>query len=94
MFVSISKTRKNVNFSSLTDFKAEQSIISNSIVLSGQTSNSFTMNIGTLAKGYYKVFVKINQHIGIIYINNENQGNNEEQFNKLNSFELNYKNVY
>jgi hypothetical protein len=28
------------------------------------------MNIGTLAKGYYKVFVKINgKHIGIIYIN-------------------------
>jgi hypothetical protein len=84
------KIHQDVNFSSIlnTDLYSEKSIISNSIVsLSGQTSNSFTMNIGTLAKGYYKVFVKIN---GKTYWDNlykyENQGNNEEQFNKLNSF--------
>lgn len=84
------KIHQDINFTNIfnTNLYTEQSIISNSnFSFSGQTSNSFKMNIGTLAKGYYKVFVKIG---GKIYWDNlykyENQGNNEEQFNKLNDF--------
>lgn len=84
------KIHQDVNFNSILniDLYSEQSIISNSnFSLNRQSSNSFKMNIGTLAKGYYKVFVKIE---GKIYWDNlykyENQGNNEEQFNKINDF--------
>jgi hypothetical protein len=84
------KIHQDINFTNIfnSNLYTEQSIISNSTFsLSGQTSNSFKMNIGTLAKGYYKVFVKIG---GKIYWDNlykyENQGNNEEQFNKINDF--------
>lgn len=84
------KIHQDVNFSNIlnTDLYSEQSIISNSnFSISEQSSNSFKMNIGTLAKGYYKVFVKIG---GKIYWDNlykyENQGSNEEQFNKINDF--------
>ena len=84
------KIHQDVNFGNIlnTNLYTEQSIISNSnFSLSGQSSNSFKMNIGTLAKGYYKVFVKIG---GKIYWDNlykyENQGNNEEQFSKINDF--------
>jgi len=91
--VCISKSREihqDINFTNIfnSNLYTEQSIMSNSTFsLSGQTSNSFKMNIETLAKGYYKVFVKIG---GKIYWDNlykyENQGNNEEQFNKINDF--------
>jgi hypothetical protein len=84
------KIHQDVNFSNIlsTNLYTEQSIITNSnFYLNGQSSNSFKMNIGTLAKGYYKVFVKIG---GRIYWDNlykyENQDNNEEQFNKINDF--------
>lgn len=84
------KIHQDINFTNIfnTNLYTEQSIISNSnFSFSGQTSNSFKMNIGTLPKGYYKVFVKIG---GKIYWDNlykyENQGNNEEQFNKINDF--------
>jgi hypothetical protein len=84
------KIHQDVDFSNIlsTNLYTEQLIISNSnFSLSGQTSNSFKMNIGTLAKGYYKVFVKIG---GKIYWDNlykyENQGDNEEQFSKINDF--------
>jgi hypothetical protein len=84
------KIYQDVNFGNIlnTNLYTEQSIIANSnFSLSGQSSNSFKMNIGTLAKGYYKVFVKIG---GKIYWDNlykyENQGNNEEQFSKINDF--------
>lgn len=84
------KIHQDINFTNIfnTNLYTEQSIISNSnFSFSGQTSNSFKMNIGNLAKGYYKVFVKIG---GKIYWDNlykyENQENNEEQFNKINDF--------
>lgn len=84
------KIHQDVNFNNIlsTNLYAKQSITSNSnFSLSGQTSNSFKMNLGTLAKGYYKVFVKIG---GKIYWDNlykyEKQGNNEEQFSKINDF--------
>lgn len=84
------KIYQNSNFSSVlnTNLYPEQSIVSNSdFSLNGQSSNGFSMNIGTLEKGYYKVFVKIG---GIIYWDNlykyENQGNNEEQFSVISNF--------
>ncbi|WP_269224459.1 hypothetical protein [Flavobacterium sp. IMCC34518] len=84
------KIYQEINFNNVlsTNLYNEQSIISNSnFSISGQTSNSFKMNIGTLAKGYYKVFVKIG---GKLYWDNlykyENQGSNEEQFSKINDF--------
>jgi hypothetical protein len=84
------KIYQNLNFSSVlnTNLYTEQSIVSNSdFSLNGQSSNGFSMNIGTLEKGYYKVFVKIG---GIIYWDNlykfENDGDNEEQFNEISNF--------
>ena len=84
------KIYQNVNFSSVlnTNLYTEQSIVSNSnFSINGQSSNGFSMNIGILEKGYYKVFVKI---AGIVYWDNlykyENQGNNEEQFNAISDF--------
>lgn len=84
------KIYQNVNFGSVlnTNLYTEQSIISNSdFSLNEQFSNGLSMNIGTLEKGYYKVFVKIG---GMIYWDNlykyDNQGNNEEQFSVINNF--------
>lgn len=84
------KIHQNVNFSNIlnTNLYPEQSIISNSnFSLSGQTSNSFKINIETLTKGYFKVFVKID---GKIYWDNlykyENLNNNQEQFNTIKDF--------
>jgi hypothetical protein len=84
------KIHQDVNFNNIlsTNLYTEQSIILNSnFSLSGQTLNSFKMNLGTLTKGYYRVFVKIG---GKIYWDNlykyENQGNNEDQFSKINDF--------
>ncbi len=84
------KIYQDVNFSTLlnTNLYSEQSINSNSnFSLSGQSSNNMSVNIATLAKGYYRVFVKIG---GKIYWDNlykyENQGNNEQQLTLITSF--------
>ena len=84
------KIYQNANFNSIlnTNLYTEQSIVTNSdFSLNGQSSNGISMNIGTLQKGYYRIFVKIG---GIIYWDNlykyENPGNNEEQFNAINNF--------
>ena len=84
------KIYQNVNFSSIlnTNLYTEQSIATNSdFSINGQSSNSFSINVGTLEKGYYRVFVKIG---GMIYWDNlykyENQGNNEEQFTAISNF--------
>ncbi|EIA08113.1 hypothetical protein [Flavobacterium frigoris] len=84
------KIHQELNFSSIlnTNLYSEQTISSNSnFSLNGQSSSNIGVNIGTLTKGYYKVFVKIG---GEIYWDNlykyENQANNEEQFNKINDF--------
>ncbi len=84
------KIYQDVNFNNIlnTNLYSEQSIISHSnFSLNKQFSKDFSMNISPLAKGYYKVFVKMG---GIIYWDNlykyENEGDNEEQFNIINSF--------
>ena len=61
------KIYQNVNFNSIlnTNLYTEQSIVTNSdFSLNGQSSNGISMNIGTLQKGYYRIFVKIG---GIIF---------------------------
>lgn len=84
------KIHQELNFSSIlnTNLYSEQTISSNSnFSLNGQSSRNIAVNIATLTKGYYKVFVKID---GEIYWDNlykyENQANNEDQFNKINDF--------
>lgn len=84
------KIYQNVNFNSIlnTNLYTEQSIVTHSnFSLNGQSSNDISMNIGTLEKGYYRVFVKIG---GVIYWDNlykyENQGNNEAQFSAISNF--------
>jgi hypothetical protein len=84
------KIHQDANFSSIlnTNLYSEQSIISHSnFTLSGQSSNSFSINIGALKKGYYRVFVKIG---GEIYwdnlYKNENQGSSEEQTTSIINF--------
>ncbi|WP_298220942.1 hypothetical protein [Flavobacterium sp.] len=60
------KIHQNVNFSNIlnTNIYSEQSIISNSDLSSAQqSSNNIIVNIKTLEKGYYKVFVKIGGEI-------------------------------
>ncbi|WP_291153554.1 hypothetical protein [Flavobacterium sp. UBA7680] len=84
------KIYQDVNFNNIlnTNLYSEQSIISHSIFSSNkQSSKNFSINISSLAKGYYKVFIKIG---GIIYWDNlykyENGGDNEEQFNTIKNF--------
>lgn len=84
------KIYQNVNFSTTlnTDLYSEQTINSNSkFSYSPQSATSAFINIEGLAKGYYKVFVKIN---GKIYWDNlykyENQGDNQAQFDALTNF--------
>lgn len=84
------KIYQDINFSNIlnTDLYSEQSIISHSnFSLSGQSSNKISLNIGTLEKGYYRVFIKIE---GKIYWDNlykyDNQGDNQGQFTLLNNF--------
>lgn len=84
------KIHQEVNFSTIlnTNLYSEQSIISHSkFSLNEKSSSNFSMNISTLPKGYYKVFVKIG---GVIYWDNlykyEDQNNNEEHFNTINNF--------
>lgn len=66
----------------------EQSIITNSdLSLNGQSSNNISVNIGSLERGYYRVFVKCG---GEIYWDNlyklGNEGNTEEQVNAIINF--------
>lgn len=84
------KIYQDINFSDHlnSNLYSEQSIISNSnFTVSQKSTKSFSMNIGTLAKGYYKVFIKIG---GIIYWDNlykyENNGNSEEEYNSIKNF--------
>lgn len=84
------KIYQDVNFSSIlnTSLYTQQSIATQSdFSLNGQASDGIGMNIGTLEKGYYRVFVKIG---GQIYWDNlykyENGGNNEEGFAELSTF--------
>jgi hypothetical protein len=84
------KIYQDVNFSSIlsTDLYSEQTIVSNSKVsITGKSATTIVVNIGILAKGYYKVFVKIN---GEIYWDNlyklDSQGDNQVQFNALSNF--------
>jgi hypothetical protein len=58
---------QDVNFSSVlsSGLYSEQTINTNSsIAITGQSSTNSTMNLGTLEKGYYRVFIKI---AGVIY---------------------------
>ncbi|WP_291129219.1 hypothetical protein [Flavobacterium sp. UBA7682] len=84
------KIYQNINFSSIlnNNLYPETSIITNSdFALNGQSSEIISLNISTLEKGYYKVFVKIG---GQIYWDNlykyEEGATNEEQFNALFNF--------
>lgn len=84
------KIYQNTDFSTILipSLYAEQSIVANSdFALNGQSSNSISLNIGALEKGYYRVFVKIG---GMVYWDNlykyDNQGNNEAQFNAILNF--------
>ncbi|RYJ36443.1 hypothetical protein NU08_4509 [Flavobacterium anhuiense] len=84
------KIYQDFNFSSIlnNNLYSEQSIISNSnLSLNGLSTNNPKLNISTLAKGYYKVFIKSG---GVIYWDNlykyESNGNNEEQFNTIKNF--------
>jgi hypothetical protein len=84
------KIYQDVNFSSIlnTNLYSEQSIISHSnFSVNGQSSNNISLNIGTLEKGYYRVFVKIG---GEIYWDNflkiDGEESNEEHFNTIVDF--------
>lgn len=84
------KIHQDANFSSIlnSNLYSEQSIISQSnFALTGQSSNNFSINIGTLDEGYYRVFVKIG---GKIYwdnlYKNENQGSSQEQITSIINF--------
>jgi hypothetical protein len=84
------KIYQNTNFSSLLNsaLYPEASIITNAdFALNGQASDVIGLNISTLEKGYYKVFVKIG---GQIYWDNlykyEEGESNEDQFNAIFNF--------
>ncbi len=84
------KIHQEINFNNVlnTNLYSEQLINTNSnLSLNSQSSNNIIMNIETLEKGYYRIFVKIG---GVIYWDNlykyENGGNNEEQFNAISNF--------
>ncbi len=84
------KIYQNVNFSSIlnNNLYTEQSIITNAdFALNGQSSAGISLNISTLEKGYYKVFVKIG---GQVYWDNlykyEEDGTNEAQFDAIFNF--------
>lgn len=84
------KIHQEVNFSTIlnTNLYSEQSIISHSkLSLNEKSSSNFSMNISTLPKGYYKVFVKIG---GVIYWDNlyryDDKAYDEEEFIKINNF--------
>lgn len=84
------KIYQDVDFSTVlnNDLYSEQTLASNSDSwLSGQTSNTVSMDISDLEPGYYKVFVKIG---GEIYWDNlykyDEQLNDEAPFNALADF--------
>lgn len=83
------KIHQEVNFSNIlnTNLYSEESIISKSnFSINGQASNNISVNIGTLEKGYYKVFVKIG---GTIYWDNFykcDTGFDEEQLSAITNF--------
>ncbi len=83
------KIYQDLDFSTIlnTNLYSEQSIISNSnFSLTAQSSTNLSLNIGTLAKGYYRVFVKIG---GDIYWDNlykNDNGSNPEQMAAIVNF--------
>jgi hypothetical protein len=84
------KIYQSVNFSSIltNNLFSEQSINSNSIIsVNSQSSNNLMINLETLEKGYYKVFVKID---GVIYWDNlykyDSQTDSSVQFTAINAF--------
>jgi hypothetical protein len=84
------KIYQDLNFSTIlnTNLYTEQSIISlSNLSLNGQSSTGFSVNIGTLTKGYYKVFVKIGGKIywDILY-KYDSQENTETQFTTIHNF--------
>ncbi|HEU0137090.1 MAG TPA: hypothetical protein VFQ50_07345 [Flavobacterium sp.] len=87
---SAEKIFQDENFSNIlsSNLYSQESIsTSSSFSITGQSADFFTLDIGNLEKGYYKVFVKINGEIfwDNLYKYDEQQGN-EEQFNELNDF--------
>ena len=82
------KIYQDLDFSTIlnTNLYNEQSIISNSnFSLTAQSSTNLSLNIGTLATGYYRVFVKIG---GNIYWDNlyKNNGSSPEQIAEIVNF--------
>ncbi len=84
------KIYQNQNFGSILNsgLYTEQSISSHAgASLTGQSSTDLSVNIATLPKGYYRVFVKID---GMIYWDNiykySESEDNETQFNALTNF--------
>lgn len=84
------KIYQDVNFGSIlnTNLYTEPSIISlSNLSLNGQSSTGFSVNIRTLTKGYYKVFVKMG---GVLYwdilYKYDSQENTETQFTTLHNF--------
>lgn len=81
------KIYQDVNFSSVlsSGLYSEQTINTNSsIAITGQSSTNSTMNLGTLEKGYYRVFIKI---AGVIYWDNlykyDDAVGNEQQLTSI-----------
>lgn len=86
------KIHQDVNFNSVLTIGlySEQTINTNSnIAVTGQSSPDSSINLATLEKGYYRVFVKIG---GVIYWDNlykyDNGVDNEQQITSI----LNYWN--
>jgi len=84
------KSYQDTDFSSILTpgLYSETSISSHSALsLNEQSSGLINMTISSLAKGYYKVFVKID---GVIYWDNlykyENEGDTIEQFDALSNY--------
>ncbi len=82
------KIYQDLDFNTIlnTNLYSEQSIISNSnFSLTSQSSTNLSLNIGTLATGYYRVFVKID---GDIYWDNlyKNNGSSPEQMAAIVNF--------
>lgn len=84
------KIYQNTNFGTLLNstLYPEATISSSSdLSLNGQSSEAISLNVSTLEKGYYKVFVKIG---GQIYWDNlykyDEGESNEDQFNAIFNF--------
>jgi hypothetical protein len=86
---SAEKIHRDVNFNTVlnTGLYTEQTINFNADAsLNGQSATALNMNIASLPKGYYKVFVKID---GVIYWDNlykYDDSGNEEQITDLINF--------